>query len=72
MPTPDGVVRAPALEELILVGLPTEATIVHVLVPEYVNHFPSFHLAQIMSGPDDALALADWVERWLGKSAQGG
>lgn len=60
----DGVVQAPAPARLIPAGLPTEATIAHVLVAKYADHLPLYRQAQIMSrqGIDlDRSTLADWV-----------
>lgn len=62
----DGVVQAPAPARLIQAGLPTEATIAHVLVCKYADHLPLYRQAQIMSrqGIDlDRSTLADWVGR---------
>ncbi|MBB4439940.1 MULTISPECIES: IS66 family transposase [Rhizobium] len=62
----DGVVQAPAPARLIQAGLPTEATIAHVLVSKYADHLPLYRQAQIMSrqGVDlDRSTLADWVGR---------
>lgn len=62
----DGVVQAPAPARLIQAGLPTEATIAHVLVSKYADHLPLYRQAQIMSrqGIDlDRSTLADWVGR---------
>jgi len=47
-------------------GLPTEATVAHVLVSKYADHLPLYRQAQIMSrqGVDlDRSTLADWVGR---------
>ncbi len=60
----DGVVQAPAPARLIQAGLPTEATVAHVLVSKYADHLPLYRQAQIMSrqGIDlDRSTLADWV-----------
>lgn len=60
----DGVVQAPA--RLIQAGLPTEATVAHVLVSKYADHLPLYRQAQTMSrqGIDlDRSTLADWVGR---------
>lgn len=60
----DGVVQAPAPARLIQAGLPTEATVAHVLVSKYADHL--YRQAQIMSrqGVDlDRSTLADWVGR---------
>ncbi|MBB3452800.1 transposase [Rhizobium sp. BK313] len=62
----DGVAQAPATARLIHAGLPTEATIAHVLVSKYADHLPLYRQAQIMSrqGIDlDRSTLADWVGR---------
>lgn len=62
----DGIVQAPAPARLIQAGLPTEATIAHVLVSKYADHLPLYRQAQIMSrqGIDlDRSTLADWVGR---------
>ncbi len=62
----DGVALAPAPARLIHAGLPTEATIAHVLVSKYADHLPLYRQAQIMSrqGIDlDRSTLADWVGR---------
>lgn len=62
----DGVAQVPAPARLIQAGLPTEATIAHVLVSKYADHLPLYRQAQIMSrqGVDlDRSTLADWVGR---------
>lgn len=62
----DGVVQAPAPARLIPGGLPTEATIAHVLVSKYADHLPLYRQAQIYvrQGVDlDRSTLADWVGR---------
>ena len=62
----DGISQAPAPARLIHAGLPTEATIAHVLVSKYADHLPLYRQAQIMSrqGIDlDRSTLADWVGR---------
>jgi len=62
----DGVVQAPAPARLIPGGLPTEATIAHVLVSKYADHLPLYRQAQIYGrqGVDlDRSTLADWVGR---------
>ncbi|TAY82665.1 IS66 family transposase [Rhizobium leguminosarum] len=62
----DGVLQAPAPARLIQAGLPTEATVAHVLVSKYADHLPLYRQAQIMSrqGVDlDRSTLADWVGR---------
>jgi len=60
----DGVVQAPAPASLIPCGMPTEATIAHVLVSKYADHLPLYRQAQIYSrqGVDlDRSTLAAWV-----------
>jgi len=62
----DGVVQAPAPARLIQAGLPTEATVAHVLVSKYADHLPLYRQAQIIGrqGIDlDRSTLADWVGR---------
>ena len=62
----DGIVEAAAPARLIQAGLPTEATVAHVLVCKYADHLPLYRQAQIMSrqGIDlDRSTLADWVGR---------
>lgn len=62
----DGVVQVSAPARLIQAGLPTEATVVHVLVSKYADHLPLYRQAQIMGrqGIDlDRSTLADWVGR---------
>jgi transposase len=43
----DVVVHAPAPARLIEGGLPTEATVAHVLVAKYADHLPLYRQAQI-------------------------
>lgn len=62
----DGVTQAPAPARLIPSGMPTEATVAHVLVSKYADHLPLYRQAQIYSrqGVDlDRSTLADWVGR---------
>jgi transposase len=71
----DGVVQAPAPARLIEGGLPTEATVAHVLVCKYADHLPLYRQAQIYArqGIDlDRSTLADWVGRaaWLLRPVQ--
>lgn len=63
-----GIVQAPAPAHIIAGGMPTEATLAHVLVSKYADHLPLYRQAQIYSrqGIDlDRSTLAAWV----GKSA---
>ncbi len=60
----DGVVQAPAPAHLVTGGLPTEATIAHVLVSKYADHLPLYRQSQILArnGLDlHRAVLADWV-----------
>ncbi|WP_245155806.1 IS66 family transposase, partial [Paracoccus ravus] len=62
----DGVAQAPAPARLIPGGIPTEATVAHMLVSKYADHLPLYRQAQIYSrqGVDlDRSTLADWVGR---------
>ena len=62
----EGVAQAPAPARLIEGGLPTEATVAHVLVSKYADHLPLYRQAQIYvrQGIDlDRSTLADWVGR---------
>lgn len=63
-----GIAQAPAPTHIIAGGMPTEATLAHVLVAKYADHLPLYRQAQIYSrqGIDlDRSTLATWV----GKSA---
>ncbi|MBW4976510.1 IS66 family transposase [Roseovarius mucosus] len=60
----DGVTQAPAPSHLIMGGLPTEASIAHVLVGKYADHLPLYRQSQILAraGLDlHRAVLADWV-----------
>ena len=60
----DVVVQAPAPARLIEGGLPTEATVAHVLVSKYADHLPLYRQAQIYERQGvrlDRSTLADWV-----------
>jgi transposase len=62
----DVVVQAPAPARLIEGGLPTEATVAHVLVAKYADHLPLYRQAQIYARQGvnlDRSTLADWVGR---------
>jgi transposase len=64
------VVQAAAPARLIEGGLPTEATVAHVLVAKYADHLPLYRQAQIYARQGimlDRSTLADWVGRaaWL-------
>ncbi len=45
----DGVVQVPAPARPIQAGLPTEATVAHVLFSKYADHLPLFRQAQTIS-----------------------
>ena len=58
------VVQAPAPARLIEGGIPTEATVAHVLVSKYADHLPLYRQAQIYARQGvvlDRSTLADWV-----------
>ena len=58
------IIQAPARAHLIAGGMPTEATIAHVIVSKYADHLPLYRQAQIYSrqGIDlDRSTLATWV-----------
>ncbi len=60
----DGVTQAPSPSHLIMGGLPTEATLAHVLVSKYADHLPSYRQSQILARAVLELhraMLADWV-----------
>ena len=60
------VLQEPAPARLIAGGIPTEATVVQVLVSKYADHLPLYRQAQIYArqGVDlDRSTLADWVGR---------
>jgi transposase len=62
----DVVVQAPAPARLVEGGLPTEATVAHVLVSKYADHLPLYRQAQIYERQGvrlDRSTLADWVGR---------
>ena len=62
----DVVLQAPAPPRLIEGGLPTEATVAHVLVSKYADHLPLYRQAQIYARQGvnlDRSTLADWVGR---------
>ena len=62
----DVVVQAPAPPRLIESGMPTEATVAHVLVSKYADHLPLYRQAQIYGRQGinlDRSTLADWVGR---------
>ncbi|WP_139333912.1 IS66 family transposase [Bosea sp. TND4EK4] len=58
------VVQTPAPTRLVEGGIPTEATVAHVLVSKYADHLPLYRQAQIYGRQGvnlDRSTLADWV-----------
>jgi transposase len=58
------VLQAPAPPRLVEGGLPTEATVAHVLVARYADHIPLYRQAQILARQGIEIGrevLADWV-----------
>lgn len=58
------VVQAPAPPRLVEGGIPTEASVAHVLVSKYADHLPLYRQAQIYARQGvnlDRSTLADWV-----------
>lgn len=58
------VVQAPAPPRLVEGGLPTEATVAHVMVSRYADHLPLYRQAGILARqgvPVDRATLATWV-----------
>lgn len=61
-----GIIQAPAPAHLIPGGMPSEATVAHVIVSKYADHLPLYRQAQICGrqGIDlDRSTLANWVGR---------
>lgn len=62
----DVVVQSPAPARLIDGGIPTEATVAHVVVSKYADHLPLYRQAQIYGRQGiklDRSTLADWTGR---------
>jgi len=62
----DVVVQAQAPARLIEGGIPTEATVAHVVVAKYADHLPLYRQAQIYARQGvklDRSTLADWTGR---------
>jgi transposase len=60
------VLQAPAPARLIEGGMPTEATVAHVVVAKYADHLPLYRQAQIYARQGvrlDRSTLADWTGR---------
>jgi transposase len=62
------VVQAPAPERLIAGGMPTEATVAHVLVSRYADHLPLYRQAQILARQGIAIGRAT-LAFWVGYAA---
>ncbi|MCW8087614.1 IS66 family transposase [Sabulicella glaciei] len=61
---PGTVLQAPAPARLIEGGVPTEATVAHVLVSRYADHLPLYRQSQILARQGIEIGremLADWV-----------
>ncbi|TFL16578.1 IS66 family transposase [Jannaschia formosa] len=61
-----GVRQAPVPPAIIEGGLPTEATLAHVVVSKFADHLPLYRQAQIMArqgAPVDRATLSDWTGR---------
>ena len=61
---PGVVLQAPAPARLIEGGMPTEATVAHVLVSRYADHLPLYRQAQILARQGIGISravLADWL-----------
>ena len=54
---PGVVLQAPAPARLAEGGMPTEATVAHVLVSRYADHLPLFRQAQILGKRQPIAAL---------------
>jgi transposase len=62
----DVVIQAPAPPRLIEGGIPTEATVAHVVVAKYADHLPLYRQSQIYARQGirlDRSTLADWTGR---------
>lgn len=61
---PGVVLQAPAPARLIEGGMPTEATVAHILVSRYADHLPLYRQAQILARQGIGISravLADWL-----------
>ncbi len=56
----DGVTQAPAPSHLIMGGLPTEATLAHVLVSKYADHLPLYRQSQILARRASICTALHW------------
>lgn len=62
------VVQAPAPERLIPGGLPSEATVAHVLVSRYADHLPLYRQSQILARQGIEIGR-DTLASWIGVAA---
>jgi transposase len=62
------VVQAPAPERLIAGGMPTEATVAHVLVSRYADHLPLYRQSQILARQGIEIGR-DTLAFWVGTAA---
>ncbi len=62
------VVQAPAPARLIEGGLPTEATVAHILVNKYANHLPLYRQWQILARQGIEIDRSN-LALWVGRSA---
>jgi len=61
---PGIVLQAPAPNRLVEGGMPTEATVAHILVSRYADHLPLYRQAQILARQGIEISravLADWL-----------
>lgn len=63
-----GITQAPAPAHIIAGGMPTEATLAHVIVSKYADHLPLYRQAQIYSRQGIGLDRST-LAAWVGKSA---
>lgn len=63
-----GITQAPAPAHIIAGGMPTEATLAHVIVSKYADHMPLYRQAQIYSRQGIGLDRST-LATWVGKSA---
>jgi transposase len=64
------VVQAPAPARLIEGGIPTEATVAHVLVARYADHLPLYRQAQILAR-QGVIIERSTLSFWMGYAAAG-
>ncbi|MBV1797528.1 IS66 family transposase [Siccirubricoccus sp. G192] len=66
---PGVVLQAPAPARLVEGGMPTEATVAHVLVSRYADHLPLYRQAQILARQGIEIGRAVLAD-WLGTAAR--